>query len=65
MSHSYIWFGLIKDFLQNLAEKRPGKILIYDLDITLKSGIFFPAEILENQDLTIFGSIESQKSGLS
>ena len=54
-----------KGISSKFAEKRPGKILIYDLDITLKTGIFFAAEILENRDVQIFGSFESQKSELS
>ena len=37
--------------------------MIYDLDITLKTGIVFPGEILENRNVPIFGSFESQKSG--
>ena len=34
-----VWID--KGISSQIAEKRPGKILIYDLDITLKTGIFF------------------------
>ena len=44
-----------KGFSSQLCRKkdRPGKILIYELDITLNTEIFFPAEILENWDVPI------------
>ena len=46
-----------KGIFSQFAEKRPGKILIYDLDITLKTGIFSPAEILVFQVLKVKNKI--------
>ena len=64
-SHSYVRLRSIKYISPQFAEKnRPGKILIYVLNIILKTGTL-PAEILENQYIPIFGGFESQKSGLS
>ena len=46
-SHLYVRFRSIKYISSQLAEIRPGKILIYNLNITLKHE-YLLAEILEN-----------------
>ena len=59
--HIHVQFRSIK-----VNWKRPRKILIYVLNITLKIGLeYLQAEILENQDIPIFEGFKSQKLGLS
>ena len=60
-SHLYVRFRSTKYISSQFAEKRPGKNTdLYDLNITLKTYVckYLPAEILENQDVPIFGGLK-------
>ena len=63
MSHSYkhVRLRLIKEISSQFTKKRPGKTLIYVLNITLKKQEQLMAKIVRNGDVPIFGGFESQQ----